>query len=681
MAIFESTFDRLYENKKWSAGVAILLKIILLILFSSEFSSKLFQPFLQIYLSEGGNPWQYYFENNLGLDSFPYHGLMLFILAIPSYIIDFFDIENQLSVNLIFKTPLLLADLSIFYLLLQLNKRKKNRVIVFYFLNPVIVYAIYIHSQLDIIPMALLMASLYFLTRDRLVHFSIFLGLALATKLNVLVVLPLLFFYIIKSHTLKGSFLYILIPLIVLFVFDAYYLFSDGFLEMVLLNSKQSLLFDSYFEIGNLNLLLPIASVIPVYLHFFNQKKVNYDLLTFYLAVLFAALILSIYPAPGWYVWLIPFMSVYFIHSKTLKKSLSLYALFSMVYLTFFIFFHKSDYVDILYLGRELNFKIENEKLINVTFTFLEVTLLSIMFAFYKYGIKSNSVYSKNTNLTIGIGGDSGVGKTKLVSNLSDILGDKLLHIEGDGEHKWERGDENWNNFTHLDPKANFIHKQAEVLHELKLGNAIQRSEYDHTTGRFTKSSVVEPNEFIVISGLHPFYLPKSRKTIDFKIYVDTDELLRRHWKIIRDTKTRGYNMKKIMKQIETRVADTKKFIYPQKEHADFIVKYFSLNKFTLGDENESLDLGLRIEVDANVHIEDILSRLNCNYFWDYNDDLKSQFLELREVPNVDYSEIATDVIKNIDEIISLERKWGKGYEGLIQLISLKMMSEKLQNS
>ena len=141
-----------------------------------------------------------------------------------------------------------------------------------------------------------------------------------------------------------------------------------------------------------------------------------------------------------------------------------------------------------------------------------------LLYAFYKYGIKSNSIYKKQTNLSIGIGGDSGVGKSTLVKNLKDILGDKLLQIEGDGEHKWERGDQNWNKFTHLDPKANHIHKQAEAIYDLKHNQAIYRSEYDHSTGKFTKPQKIEPKEFIVIAGLHPFYLPKLRKNIDLKI-------------------------------------------------------------------------------------------------------------------------------------------------------------------
>ena len=53
--------------------------------------------------------------------------------------------------------------------------------------------------------------------------------------------------------------------------------------------------------------------------------------------------------------------------------------------------------------------------------------LLSVMILFYKYGIKSNSVYKKNTNTLIGIGGDSGVGKTRLLNNLESLLKNIIL--------------------------------------------------------------------------------------------------------------------------------------------------------------------------------------------------------------------------------------------------------------
>lgn len=644
-------------------------------MFSSEYSSLLFHPFVNSFINNGLiNPWQFYFEHNLNLDSFPYHSLMLLILY------PFAILSSLLHFEALFKLPLLFADLGILYVLLKSFPNKEKSVYLFYFLNPIIIYAIYIHSQLDIIPTAILLYGIYLLMVNKFNYSSIVFGLALATKIHIIIALPLLFFYLYKIKNIKVALKYVVVSLTIFLLFDLPFLFSDGFIHMVLLNPKQSLLFDSFYNIGSVNILLPIAAILMIYLHFFNQEKVNHDLLYFYFGILFTATIFFIYSGSAWYVWMIPFVSMYFIQNNN-KKSRLLYISFSVVYLVFFIFFYKSEYKDILFLGYEINLKIHNDRLADISFTLLEVTLVAIMYAFYKYGIKSNSVYRKQLNLIIGIGGDSGVGKTTLLNNLQNLLGDKLLQIEGDGEHKWERGDENWNKFTHLDPKANHIHKQSEAIYSLKHNETIFRSEYEHSDGKFSKPKKVKPKEFIVIAGLHPFYLPKLRKNIDLKIYIDTDETLRRHWKIIRDTKKRGYSTQKIVEQIEARMEDAGKYIYPQKEFADMVVKYFGVNTFALGEENENIILGLKITFDANVHIEDILNKLNCVFTWDYNDDLKSQYIELENVPQTNFEDIAINSIENIKEIIDLDAKWEKGYEGLIQLVSLKMISEKLKEN
>lgn len=655
--------------------IVILIKIIILFLFSSEYSNSLFLPFVNSFINNGFvNPWNFYLINSYNLDSFPYHPLMLYLLC------PFAILAKLIQISALFKTPLFLADILIFYILWKSFPNKKNEVFLYYFLNPVILYAIYIHSQLDIIPTAILLYSIYLLMANKQNFSSLVFGLALATKIHIIIALPLLFFYLYKIKNINVALKYLLNSLIIFTLIDLPFLFSEGFEQMVLLNSKQSLLFDSFYNIGSVSILLPIAAIFMIYLHFFNQEKVNYDLLYFYFGILFTATIFFIYSGSAWYVWMIPFVSIYFIQNDN-NKSRLLYIGFSIAYLIFFIFFYESEYKDILFLGSEIDLKIPNEKLADISFTLLEVTLVSMMYAFYKYGIKSNSIYRKQLNLIIGIGGDSGVGKTTLLNNLQNLLGNKLLQIEGDGEHKWERGDKNWNKFTHLDPKANHIHKQSEAIYSLKHNETIFRSEYEHSNGKFSVPKKVKPKEFIVIAGLHPFYLPKLRKNIDFKIYIDTDETLRRHWKIVRDTKKRGYSTEKILEQIEARMEDAGKYIYPQKEFADMIVKYYPVNTFVLGEENENIILGLKLTFDANIHIEDILNKLNCPFTWDYNDDLKTQYIEIESIPDVNFHEIALDSIENISEIVSLDIRWESGYEGLIQLISLKMISENLKDN
>ncbi len=578
-----------------------------------------------------------------------------------------------------FKLPLLLADVSIFYILKKLFPLKEKKIFIFYFINPIVLYAIYIYSQLDIIPMALFMFGVLYLINKKYIVSSIFVGLALSTKFHIIVAVPLILFYLYKRENIKVSIKYLFISIFLFLFLDFPFLLSDGFYQMVILSPKQSLLFDSFYKIGELKLFLPVAAILSVYLHFFNQKKVNQDFLYFYFGLLFVTTIFFVFPAPAWYVWSIPFISIFFIVNKDVKKSTLLYIIFSFSYLIFFVFFYDSEYKDIIFCGKEINFKILNERLVNLSFTVLEMVLISITYVFYKFGIKSNSLYGNFSNFTIGIGGDSGAGKTNLLNNLKSILGNRLLKLEGDGEHKWDRDDKNWDNFTHLNPKANYIYRQADIINTLKNNKAVNRSKYDHTSGEFTSPQKVSPKDFIAIAGLHPFYLPKIRKNIDLKIFIETDEKLRRHWKILRDMQTRGYNFEKIVEQIENRMGDAKKYIYPQKEFADIIVKFFPINEFQLGDIDEEIFLGLKIIFDANIHIEDILSKLDCKFDWDYNENLKSQYILLKSIPSVNFEIIARETIENIEELISNKIEFASGYYGFLQLILLKMISEKLK--
>ncbi len=70
----------------------------------------------------------------------------------------------------------------------------------------------------------------------------------------------------------------------------------------------------------------------------------------------------------------------------------------------------------------------------------------------------------------IGIAGDSGAGKTRLLEKIEHLFGTgkDILFLEGDGDHRWERGDENWEQYTALDPQANYLYRQAENIKNLR---------------------------------------------------------------------------------------------------------------------------------------------------------------------------------------------------------------------
>ena len=190
------------------------------------------------------------------------------------------------------------------------------------------------------------------------------------------------------------------------------------------------------------------------------------------------------------------------------------------------------------------------------------------------YYLKNNMITVKEINIcftvvlskcnTIAITGDSGSGKTTLSNILINYFSDSVL-LECDRYHKWERGDNNWEHFTHLNPESNYLMKMQEDVFDLKLGKDIYQVDYDHSIGKFTTKQLIESKNNVIICGLHSLYL--DRNIVDLKIYMDTQECLRLYWKITRDMKLRNYNKEKIVEQINKRSSDFNKYILQQKKN------------------------------------------------------------------------------------------------------------------
>jgi uridine kinase len=178
----------------------------------------------------------------------------------------------------------------------------------------------------------------------------------------------------------------------------------------------------------------------------------------------------------------------------------------------------------------------------------------------------------------IAIAGDSGSGKSTLLKILTPLFNqDSILTLETDRYHKWERGNENYQTYTHLNPYSNHLEKMYEDVYDLKIGNEIYQVDYDHHTGKFTQKEKIESRNNLVVCGLHTMYENKIKNLIDLKIYMDTDRILIKKWKIQRDVNERGYSMEKVLKQIEFREKDYEEYIAIQKKNADIIINFYEI--------------------------------------------------------------------------------------------------------
>ena len=207
----------------------------------------------------------------------------------------------------------------------------------------------------------------------------------------------------------------------------------------------------------------------------------------------------------------------------------------------------------------------------------------------------------------VAIAGDSGSGKSTLMNILKPLFeNESILTLETDRYHKWERGDNNYQKYTHLNPYANHLEKMYEDVYDLKIGNEIYQVDYDHSSGKFTQKEKIESKNNIILCGLHTLYENKIHNLLDIKIFMDTNRELIKKWKINRDVTERGYSLEKVLKQIEVREKDYEEYIINQKNNADIIINFYE-------ELNESLQCKLLIQ-NSNIINKIIKSILELNY-------------------------------------------------------------------
>jgi uridine kinase len=292
--------------------------------------------------------------------------------------------------------------------------------------------------------------------------------------------------------------------------------------------------------------------------------------------------------------------------------------------------------------------------------------------------VRSNAVYRmRTTPVLIGIAGDSGAGKTTLCQLLTQLLGEaRLTVINGDDYHRWPRGHEKWQVYTHLNIRGSNVHQQLEDAVAMHAGRSIVKGVYDHSTGQFTHPQEIDPSQYIVFSGLHSLALDPMRRVFDLKIFLDPDEGLRTQWKLQRDQQERGYAPEQVAAALAERQPDRQAFILPQRETADLVLRLlphppengglalevFALNGYDLG--------GLMAELEAQDGVTAELQPF-----------LDSRWQALRvagDVPPERLRALAEAEVPNLLELAQQPR-FSTGTNGLMQLIILICLSQRLR--
>jgi uridine kinase len=288
-------------------------------------------------------------------------------------------------------------------------------------------------------------------------------------------------------------------------------------------------------------------------------------------------------------------------------------------------------------------------------FSFLQEKLIPVQ----RFKLNYNLVLSNC--FTLAICGDSGSGKSTLSKLIQEILPfDNSLLLETDRYHKWERGDSNYNTFTHLNPEANNLEKMADDAYKLKLGEDIYTIDYDHIAGKFTEPQLIQPSKFVLFCGLHTLYKDSLRSISDLKIYIDTENNVKRNWKIQRDVKERGASIEKVLQTIEKRKTDFETFIEPQKEHADILIQFYK-------NEEENIFLTVSFKSDSLANkVKEFLTPLCFSVQYDLLEKYTSFSFKSYS------SEYLTSLAKQVG--YSLDKPLKNSYNGILQYIFILLI-------
>jgi uridine kinase/Gpi18-like mannosyltransferase len=617
--------------------------------------------------------------------------MMLWIMSVPQSVVSFFlntSSDFNLFDSLIFRIPILIADIIILAVLIRWLKNQIRQVLLWYWLSPILFYINYIHGQLDVIPISFLFISLYFIFKSKHNLSFLFLSIAVACKTNMVLVFPFLLIYLYNNvnsdwkKIVKPISVFSLTILLVNYPF----LNSYGFIKMVYNNPVQQQVFDLYYNFNNSLKIYFIPSVyFSLVIWYLSMKFVNRDQLILFLAFTFLSLTIMIAPMQGWYYWIIPFLIYFAVKQNQAVRKLLI--LLTFLYFTYFGLIPNSDYFNSFNLSSSyssISFLINhNQKILDIVFTLLQTTLLIFTFIVFKKGIYNN-IQKKflSQPYLIGIGGDSAAGKSTLSNALLSVFEPSNTGIiRGDDMHKWERLDDNWKKYTHLDPRANNIHQDMSHVLSLKTGNKIKRSFYDHNTGKFKLPEFIKPNKLIIFEGLHSFYLKNQADIYDLKVFMEPEENLRIWWKVQRDVRKRGYSPEKVLEQLKRREEDAIKYIRAQANNADIIATFYSKTSLDFNNANTNPTLGLKIILPNYINLDLLLEQLykvkSLFIKHNYNEDKHELIFEgLIESSIIEI--IAGKILPELDEVGIYNAEWKDNYEGVMQLLIVYVVFHKL---
>lgn len=660
--------------------VGLVIKICLIFIFLPQAANVWYVPFLdESVVNFSLDPWTSYLSSGGSYLAFPY-GYAMWITFLPMVLIAKFI---GFPIYWGYAFTLLFADMLILFVLGKLMKVSIRTRMLLYWCSPIILFGSYWLGLNDLVPVTFLCLSVMLLRSGMPKYAGVLFGCAISAKISMIAVLPVFVFYLWRN---KANNIYAL-PFVKGFVLSSLllftpFIFSESARLMLFQNPEIQKIYGLSVNLGGGQTVyvLGVAYVFMLYV-IWKLGKLGFGLFIATLATTLFLFLLLTPAAPGWFLWVVPFLV--YLQVQGGRKTVELVTAFSFAYVLVVFFFSplpKAHYVPLNFLHLIQQSLGEQPRGILVTLLISFGSVLCVRF--WKEAVNNNDIFGLSRRpIVIGIAGDSGAGKDTLADSLTGLFGHhSVVSVSGDDYHHWDRNRPMWQVMTHLNPQANDLENMSDDVLSLSCRKSIMARHYDHGQGVKGKPYHLKANDIVMVSGLHALYISSMRACYDVSIYLDIDEELRKYFKLKRDVEIRGHSREKVLSSIERREPDSCRFIRPQRDYADIVFSLKPvrpLNIDTLCEDNIRTKLEVKIRCNG---FESTLQRVLigiCGMHVDMDITSDQSFVTMcidGDVWADDIAVAAYHVMPNLEEILSLNPVWEGGVKGLMQLFVLSTL-------
>jgi uridine kinase len=632
------------------------------------------------------DPWGAWVEQGGAPVVFPY-GYIMWLTFLP---LTLFCKGLGLPLSYGYSLTLLGVDFALLLLLRRMIPGRDRRLLVTYWLSPIVIVASYLFGFNDLVPVSLLALSLYWAKRSKLTLSGMACIAAISAKLSMVLALPFFLIYLYRNRKLRQ----LLAQFIKGFTIGAIamvlpFLFSNAGLHMLLNNPEMGKVYRLTFNLGdNIQIyLVPLVYLVMLY-SAWRVRRLNFELFHAMMGIAFLLVVLLTPASPGWFIWVLPLLVTFQATSDRLPIFLT--AVFSVLYVLSSLLLTHHDLTAFKPMAFLSAFHLSAPPGGNFTsliHTAMVATGLVLAYLIWGVTVSRNDYFRLSRKpFVIGIAGDSGAGKDAFSDALKGLFGNhSVTTLSGDDYHLWDRQKPMWQVMTHLNPMANDLEGFASDVVALTDGKSIQSRHYDHQTGRMSHPFRIKSNDIIIASGLHALYLPILRECYNLSVYLDIDEGLRRHFKLLRDVHKRGHTAESVLASFNKREPDSQRFIRPQASHADLVLSLQPIHPRMLEELTGKHPLRFKLVTRSRHGLnERSLTRQLvgiCGLHVDMVVNQNASEVEFTiegETSAQDIALAAQMICPHIFEFLDIHPKWQDGVTGLMQLITISHINQSL---